>query len=542
MTKVGIALLILDLFIKKKKAMKRLLIILILFCVGNLSIKGQNLEENFELKSPYSTVYTHLYNLQSDSYNPNLAKTAFGDDGTEKMAIQLKQILDGKGLFVDMTSLPIDSNYLDTVKKKNEFCLFPKVLPEVYVVKSQGKWYYSNETKAAITRLHQKIYPFGANLIIDLFPQFGGNSFLGIKIWQWLGSLILIVLAGLIYKLINLIIAPILRRILKTRFQKILPDEALVWKVARLLSVLLVLQLLIRFSPILQLPFYISIAIIQGIKIVQTVLFIFLLLRAVDLMIHYFKKITDKTESTLDNQLIPIVRTTLDVVVVIGGIIHILTLLEVNVTALIAGVSIGGLALALAAQDTVKNLIGSVMIFADKPFQIGNVIKVRDITGTVEVVGFRSTQIRTLENSVVVIPNGILANEIVNNMALRIYRKFVMTIGVTYQTQPDDLEAFINGIRLIIEKHPKTVKEGFDVAFSNMNLSSLDISLNGNLDVSNKAEESKAKQEILLAIIRLAEILNVNFAFPSTSVYLEKTDIAKTEKRFKTVEELLESL
>lgn len=522
--------------------MKRLLIILTVFCAGILTVNGQKLEENFELKSPYSTIYTHLYNLQSDSYNPKIAKTAFGDDGTEEMAIQLKQILDGKGLFVDMASLPVDFNYVDTAKNKNEFYLFPEIMPEIYLVKSQqGNWYYSNETKAVIPKLHQKIYPFGTKLIIDLLPQFGGNSFLGVKIWQWLGGLILIVLAGLIYKLINLILAPILRRILKTRFQKVIPDEELVWKVARLLSILLVLQLLVNLSPILQLPFYISFAIIRGIEIVQTVLFIFLLLRIVDLMIHYLKKITDKTDSTLDNQLIPIVRTALNVVVVVGGVIHILTLLDVNVTALIAGVSIGGLALALAAQDTVKNLIGSVMIFADKPFQIGNVIKVKDITGTVEVVGFRSTQIRTAENSIVVIPNGILANEIVNNMALRIYRKFAITIGVTYRTSPEDLERFISGIRLIIEKHPKTVKKGFDVVFNNMSLSSLDISVNGNLNVSGSGEEAKTKEEILFAIIRLADVLNINFAFPSTSVYIEKMDIPKAEKQYKTVEELLKS-
>jgi MscS family membrane protein len=521
--------------------MKRLLILLSVLCVGILNVRGQEVDENFELKSPYSTVYTHLYNLQSGSYNPEIAKTAFGDNGTEKMAIQLKQILDGQGLFVEMATLPVDSNYIDTLKIKNEFHLFSKEMPEIYVVKSKGKWYYSRETKAAIPRLHKKIYPFGANLLVDLFPKFGGNSFSGLKIWQWLGGLILLILAGLIYKLINIIIAPILRRILKTRFQKIIPDEELVWKVARLLSVLLVLQLLMKFSPILQLPFYISIAIIQGVKIVQTVFFIFLLLRAVDLMIHYLKKITDKTESTLDDQLIPIVRTALDVVVVIGGIIHILTLLEVNVTALIAGVSIGGLALALAAQDTVKNLIGSVMIFADKPFQIGELITVRDITGTVEVVGFRSTQIRTLGNSVVAIPNGILANEIVNNMALRMYRKFIITVGVTYQTTPDNLEQFINGIKMIIEKHPKTKKDGFEVVFNNMSASSLDILLNGNLEVFDWSEELKTKQEILLAIIRLAEVLNINFAFPSTSVYIEKTDIAKAEKRYKTVEELIEN-
>ncbi|MFT5832775.1 MAG: MscS family membrane protein [Cognaticolwellia sp.] len=522
--------------------MKRLFLALNVMCFAFIVVDAQQVEgENFELKSPYSAVYTHLYNLQSDAYNPEISKKAFGKNGTEKEAIQLKQILDGKGLLVIMEDLPIDSNYIDTSTVKNIYSLFPEEIQGIYLEKRGGKWYYSKETRKIIPKLHQKIYPFGANLLVDLFPKLGQDEILGLKVWQWLGALILLILCGVIYKLINLIISPILRRILKTRFNKVIPDNQLVWKVTKLLSLLLVFEILIRLLPILQLSIDISQAIFQGIKIVQTVFFILLLLGIVDLVIFYFKLITDKTESTLDNQLLPIIRTTLDVIVVVGGVIHILTLLDVNVTALIAGISIGGLAIALAAQDTVKNLIGSVMIFADKPFQIGDLINVKGVTGTVEVVGFRSTQIRTLNSSLVSIPNGILANEIVNNLGLRIYRKFTMTIGTTYQTSPDSLERFIKGIKQVIGKHPKTVKDGFEVALSSLGTSSIDIMLNGNLDVSGWSEELKTKEEILLAIISLAEVLNINFAFPSTSVYIEKTDITKAEKRFETVEELLEN-
>lgn len=521
--------------------MKKVVFALIATLIVSFNLFGQKIES--DLSSPRATVNTHLYYLESSTYDLNKSKTVFNKKvkNAEILAIQLKQVLNGKGLYVDIDKLPTESNYKDSITGKYIYKLFPEKLPTIYVQKEGKYWYYSSETVRTIPALHKKIYPFGADILVNIFPDFGQKTFLNLKIWQWIGGFILIILTAFTYWLITLIIRPILRRLLESRFKKVIPDAELVWKIARLLSVLIAFQLLKRTFPILQLPVNLGQAIGNGIEIVQTVIFIFLLLRIIDLGIHYFRKLTDKTENTLDDQLVPIVRTTLDVIVVIGGIIHVLTLLNVNVTALIAGISIGGLAIALAAQDTVKNLIGSVMIFADKPFQIGDSIKVKDVSGTVEVVGFRSTRIRTLDNSVVSIPNGILANEIVNNLALRIYRKFAMTIGVTYQTSPDNLETFVNGIKLIIEKHPKAKNDGFEVVFSNMSASSLDIMLNGFLDVPTWSEELKTKQEILLAIIRLAEVLNINFAFPSTSVYIEKSDVDKSAKRFNNVEELLKN-
>ncbi len=519
------------------------IVLILLFSGLSICLYSQKKNSDVDLRSPFESINTHLYYLKNDSYNSEKSKIVFGKNvvDAEKLAIQLKQIFDAKGLVIEFSKIPTNPNYTDTLTGEAIYKLFPKELPTVYVKKYNNDWLYADVTIKDIPRLHKRIYPFGANILVNLFPEFGQTEFLELKIWQWFGSFILIILTLLIYKLITLIIRPVLKQILESRFQKIIPDSELVWKIARLLSVLIGFQLLKILFPILQLSVHLSQSIISGIEIVQTVFFIFLLLRIVDLVIHYFKRITDKTENTLDNQLVPIFRTTLNAIIIIGGIINILTLLNVNVTALIAGISIGGLALALAAQDTVKNLIGSVMIFVDKPFQIGDSIKVKDVTGTIEVVGFRSTRIRTPESSVVTIPNGILANEIVNNLGLRIYRKFILVIGVTYQTSPDLLEEFVDTIKEIIKRHPKTKKEGFEVVFNNMSTSSLDISMNGFLEVSSGGEESKVKQEILLAIIRAAELLNINFAYPSTSVYMEKMEVLPSKKTYKSVEEFLKN-
>ena len=178
------------------------------------------------------------------------------------------------------------------------------------------------------------------------------------------------------------------------------------------------------------------------------------------------------------------------------------------------------------------------MIFADKPFQIGDLIKVSGIVGTVEVVGFRSTRIRTSANSLVAIPNGTIVNEVIDNLGLRMFRKMDVNIGITYQTTPETIETFIVGIRTVIEKHPNAKADTFQVHFTNLNASSLDIMINGMLDVKTWSEELETKQEILLAVIRLAGILNINFAFPSTSVYMEKMDTV-SEKKYNSIEQLM---
>lgn len=518
-------------------------ILTVLFLLVATSTYAQNAERLDSLDSPLSTIYTYLHYLQPESYNVERAARAFKQDSKKKeeLALQLKQILDGKGLYVDISALPTESNFVDSLSKKKIYKIFPKELPLVYVQKYGNRWYFSSETAAAIPRLHKEIFPFGADLLVNIFPKFGHYKFLSLAVWQWTGGILIMVLAFFFYKLISWTIRPLLNKVLATNIQKIIPDNEIVFKIARLLSIILVFVGVIRLLPILQMPIDLSQAVYKGLHVVKSVFFILLFLRIADLVVFYIRQIVSRTDSTLDDQLVPILRTTFNVIIIISGVIQVLTLLEVNVNALIAGVSIGGLAIALAAQETVKNLLGSLMIFTDKPFQIGDLIKVQGITGTVEVVGFRSTRIRTLTHSLIAIPNGTIANEVIDNFGLRVYRKMDTSIGVTYDTNPDVIETFIDGIKQIIDKHPRAVKDTFAVYFSKLSASSLDILINGSIDAKTWTDELQTKQDILLAVIRLANILDISFAFPSTSIYMEKTDVS-VPKKYTSVDEYLESL
>jgi len=179
------------------------------------------------------------------------------------------------------------------------------------------------------------------------------------------------------------------------------------------------------------------------------------------------------------------------------------------------------LAFALAAQDTIKNFFGSLMIFVDRPFQVGDWITSGDLDGTVEEVGFRSTRIRTFRNSVMSIPNGVITNQMIDNHGLRVYRRFMTTIALTYDTPPELIDVFVKGLKQIVEDHPKTRKDYYEIHFNNMGSSSLDVLFYIFFNVPSWTDELVARHEVLLEIVRLAEHLGVNFAFPTQTLHVE---------------------
>ena len=198
--------------------------------------------------------------------------------------------------------------------------------------------------------------------------------------------------------------------------------------------------------------------------------------------------------------------------------------------AIIAGASIGGLAVGLAAQDTVKNLIGTFMIFIDKPFKIGDWVIVDGVEGSVEEVGFRSSIIRAADTSIFKIPNSKLSEAAVNNLGKRIYRRFKTTLGIRYDTPPELVEEFVEGIKKIIELHPMTRNYSnytpnnsapYNVDFVDYGDSSLNILLNVYFMTNDYAKEMHGRHILLLGILELANAMGVGFAFPSQTLFME---------------------
>jgi MscS family membrane protein len=476
------------------------------------------------LSTPYHALKTHLYFLQPESYNPDNAAQVFMQpamllEDARDYAIKLKQVYDGKGYYINLQDTPREPNYSDTIQGLN-FYTPTRHLPEIYMVKHDNRWLYSRESIGEIDRLHREVFPFGPDLLIDLFPKAGSRTFVGLYIWQHMGILLVIFLSFLIHKFLSFLLSRLLYKgASKMGYDKLVRPYLI--PVAKPLSLFVVFVFIMVAFPLLQLPVEMAKYFTFFFKAILPLFATLVFYKLVDVFSLYLEKLSGKKDSGIDDHVIPIIRKVLRVFVVIVGGLFILQNMDVNITALLAGLSIGGLAVALAAQDTIKNFFGSLMIFIDKPFSVGHWITSGGIDGTVEDVGFRSTRIRTFRNSLQYVPNGQLADSAIDNHGLRQYRRFFMHIAITYDTPPDLIEVFVLGLRKIVEKHPKTRKDFYIVEFNEMGDFSLKIMFYIFFAVPTWPEELKARHEVLIEIVRLAEKLGVRFAFPTSTLHME---------------------
>lgn len=226
-------------------------------------------------------------------------------------------------------------------------------------------------------------------------------------------------------------------------------------------------------------------------------------------------------DSSIDSQLIRLVMRLVTVVAAIAILVAGADRIGLPAYSVLAGLGVGGLAVALAAQQTLANLIGSLIIMFEKPFAVGHYVKVEGIEGTVENVGFRSTRIRTFHNSLVTIPSSQLVNSIIDNMELREYREVKTVLTLTYDTPVEQIEGFVDGIKQILLAHPDTYKDNIQVYFHDFGTSSLDILMKFFLQVPDRAAELRERQLIFLDILSLAEKNGVSFAFPTQTLHIE---------------------
>lgn len=488
------------------------------------SVLGQKDTTDYSLSTPYNTIVTHLSFLQDKNYYPHVASESFnpkaiGKETAISMAIKLKQILDGMGIYIDPNDLPKTTNYIDSVTNQPHYYL-SKDFPELYVEKQGENWYYSKKSIRNIELWHKEVYPFGTDILLDMLPKLGHYKIFGLYLWQLIGLFILIVVCFVLHKIFSIIFEKlIIHLLLKMGYEKL--ANKVIIPVAKPISFLIIFPLLILFIPVLQFPITLNRYIILILRSVWPVFAIVFFYRLVDIISIYLKKMAEKTQNTLDDQLVPLLRKVLKTFVVVVGAVFILDNLDFDITGLIAGISIGGLAFALAAQDTIKNFFGSLMIFIDRPFQVGDWITSEDVDGTVEEVGFRSTRIRTFRNSVTYIPNGVITNRMIDNHGLRIYRRFMTHISLTYDTPPELIEVFVEGLEKVVKQHPKTRKDYYEIHLNEMGSSSINVLFYIFFAVPSWTEELRARHEILLDIIRLADSLGVNFAFPTQTLHVE---------------------
>jgi MscS family membrane protein len=252
-----------------------------------------------------------------------------------------------------------------------------------------------------------------------------------------------------------------------------------------------------------------------------TVASVFTVSQFVDVICQFLEVKARDSENKFDDILVPLIRKTAKFLVFSIGIIFVGDSLTLDMKNILAGLGIGGIAFALAAKDTISNLFGSLTVLIDRPFSIGDWVLIDGkIEGTVVEVGLRSTRIRTFYDSLISVPNGSLINVHIDNLGKRTYRRYNTKIALQYDTPPEKIEAFCEGVRQIIIAHKWTRKDYFHVYFNSMGDSSLDVLVYLFWKVPDWSAELQERHRLLIDILRLGNELGVDFAFPTQTLHL----------------------
>jgi len=351
------------------------------------------------------------------------------------------------------------------------------------------------------------------------------GTFLGNTVWQWLGLLVVLLVSFAIGRTAAYVLQKQAEKL--ERAERLLVLGMLLRSLAGPLKMLLLAGGLYVAATFMDLDAQTE---LRGfwLKVCKTLAVLsagWLIYRLVDVIEHFLRRWTSKTDTQLDDQLVPLIRKTMRVFVVIVAVLFIAqNVFRWDIGALVAGLGIGGLAFALAAKDALANLFGSVTIFADRPFQLGERVKVGGQDGAIEEVGFRSTRIRTLDGHLVTIPNSIIANQTIENVSRRPFIKRSMTVTVTYDTTPEKLQRGIEILKEMLEArkrsfHPDKAPR---VHFSDFAATSLDIGVTYWFAPPDWEPYLNFNHDFNMELLERFNAEGIEFAFPTRTVYVKQ--------------------
>ena len=239
---------------------------------------------------------------------------------------------------------------------------------------------------------------------------------------------------------------------------------------------------------------------------------------------------TKQSKPGIDEQLVYMASKTLKVFVIIIGCLIVLQNFGVNVTALLAGLGLGGVALAFAAQDTVANVFGTITILLDTPFRIGDTVKIGDTEGVIEEIGFRSTRIRTLYNSLIIMPNSVVAKEKIDNLSRRqSWIRFRNILNLNFETTQDQIRLFCQSLQTILLQDQNIDRQRISITFNGFAESSLTILINFHYHLGDTETEADCNQNYLALVHDLIQKLKLNLSFPTRTLILKNNEVLNTE-------------
>lgn len=451
-----------------------------------------------------------------------------------KLSNDLIQVID-KIKKVDYDKIPTnpESPYWSFDKRPYE----GRVL-EITLVKQGEEWLFSYETFESLDYYQEALKNTQniegvetLNRFQDKIQSWLPERFQGgigkVKYWQLVGLVLIIILGLVLQKILSIVIEIVVKNISKVA--KNATTDKLGKAIDPLTNIFFVyfcmkMIFYLNFTPKMM------IGIERILLISMSFMAVWFGHRVVELFSYYASQKADETDSKFDDIIVPLLTKTSFVIVYLIGAVIVASAFTIDVTGLIAGLGIGGLAFAFAAKDTLANFFGSIMLVLDRPFDIGDVIDADGILGIVEEVGFRSTRIRTFNDSLITISNGNLMNRSIDNMGKRRFRRLNTTLGVEYGTPAAKIEAFCEGIRQLILSHKWTRKDSFHVYFDGFGASSLDIKLMVYWETDDYARELAERHRLNVDIMRLAKEMGIEFAFPTQTLHvINQTEVAQED-------------
>lgn len=341
----------------------------------------------------------------------------------------------------------------------------------------------------------------------------------GNELWKYIFSLLYIFLAFYVSKLLDYLTRVWLKKLAEQTRTR-LDDLILELLNGPVKIVAFVIFLRIGLD-VFDWPDLVQLILAKGLAVVVAITITYLALKLVDLLLGYWRlRVSSDDDKAFNEQLFPILRKALKLFIVVVAVLVTLSNIGVNVTAAIASLSIGGLAIGLAAQDTLANLFGAVAVFLDKPFKVGDRIQLDAVDGTVESVGIRSTRVRNLDGHLVTIPNKTVGNATITNVAARPSIRTVMTIGVTYDTPAPKLKRALALIEEVYRSTPKTAD--LIVGFNKFGNSSLDILVVHWWGGTVFKDYIAGLQELNLQLKERFDAERISFAFPTQTLYVKQ--------------------
>ncbi len=460
--------------------------------------------------------------LDLESVNPLVRK-----ERGENLAWLLLEVMDRTRL-VDLQKI--------TSKQEGKYWIFEKYQAGTIRISryADGRWLFDNDTIANLEKIWAEVegrkkvkglegsdehLPLHLRIRNRIPGELQKVHFL-LESWHWVGLLIIIAVGLFIDKIIAIALRVFVRHWRSKRENSSLAEVS--EEILRPLGLMAMAAIWWIGINMLGLPEQAMLVLLVAVKFLAGISGVWAAYRLVDIVGLYLLKRARATENKMDDALVPLIPKTLKIFVTVVGIIFVADNLNINVSGLLAGLGLGGLAFALASKDMVQNLFGSVTILLDRTFAVGDWIIVDGKEGSVETIGFRSTRIRTFYNSMLTVPNSTFITASVDNMGERRYRRLSTKLGLAYETPPDKIDAFCEGVRELVRQHPYMRKDYFHVYFNGYADSSLEILVYVFWETPEWSTELRERHRFLLDILRLARKLGVDFAYPTQTLYMKQ--------------------